>query len=68
MAKSWSQAVSPSPGGFNNLTGVAGVSASDVWAVGYYVAGATEKMLILHFDGTVWAEMDAPEFAASSRL
>lgn len=36
----------------NSLEGVSAVSASDAWAVGYYVPGSISKPLIEHWDGT----------------
>jgi hypothetical protein len=57
----------PSPNGaqpVNWLTGVSAVSASDIWAVGYTNdgGGATGQSfnLILHYDGTSWTEVAAP--------
>jgi hypothetical protein len=43
-------------GSYNYLTGVAAVSATDVWAVGYYSApGSPAQPLIEHYDGTTWS-------------
>jgi hypothetical protein len=65
----WSKVASPNPGGqtsmnvVNNiLDGVSGDSATDAWAVGYYVnptTGATET-LALHWNGTKWSKVASP--------
>jgi hypothetical protein len=45
----------------NFLTGVACVSASDCWAVGYYInASNWGQSLIEHWDGTAWAIVGSP--------
>ncbi len=52
---SWSIVPSPNQGPSDNyLSGVAAISASDVWAVGYYV-GDTTQPLEEHWDGTAWS-------------
>ncbi len=54
----WSVVSSPDPGTGNNyLTGVAAISASDVWAVGEYYDNipGDETPLLLHWNGTVWS-------------
>ncbi|MEO8284999.1 MAG: S-layer homology domain-containing protein [Chloroflexota bacterium] len=46
---------SPNSGsGVNHLSGVAIISANDVWAVGYYFNGSAEQTLTEHWDGTAW--------------
>ena len=48
---------SPNPGGssaFNELFGVAAVSASDAWAVGSYYNGTKEKTLVERWNGKAW--------------
>src|SRR5438128_10975792 len=55
---SWSQAASTNVGsGDNDLFGIGGTSASDIWAVGYSSAtpGAAIQGLILHYNGSVWS-------------
>jgi hypothetical protein len=52
--------VVPSPNatdGYNELYGVAAVSSTDVWAVGYHnIANyGSEKTMALHWNGTNWA-------------
>jgi len=53
----------PGPGNANVLTGVAAASANDVWAVGYSTQNGsppTSHALILHWDGSNWAQVTAP--------
>jgi hypothetical protein len=62
---SWAKVKSPNPGGTTSnsyLEGVAAVSPTDAWAVGYYLpaAGASSTPLILHWNGTSWARATAP--------
>jgi hypothetical protein len=47
----------------NYLYGVSAVSASDAWAVGYYVDNGTntDHTLILHWNGTAWSRVKAPQ-------
>lgn len=58
----WSIVSSPSVGsGTNVLQGVAAVSPSDVWAVGYYVdSSGVYKTLIEHWDGSSWSIVSSP--------
>jgi len=42
------------------LTGVDVLSASDVWAVGYYFDGGANQPLALHWDGTTWSNSPIP--------
>jgi len=63
----WSIVPSPSPDSqFNELRGVAALSANDVWAVGYSSGTQTETpidTLILHWDGTSWRQVASPNIA-----
>src|SRR5438093_7115284 len=55
---SWSQVTSPNFGtGSNDLFGIGGTSASDIWAVGYSRATTTAATqgLILHYNGSAWS-------------
>lgn len=66
----WTQVPSPSPGGANAgsfLTGVSPVSASDVWAVGYYGSFGLSTMA-LRWNGTSWNQVPTPNpgYPASS--
>jgi hypothetical protein len=59
---SWSSVLMPGRTGFaDNLFGVAAVSATDVWAVGYSFndQGAT-RSLIEHWNGTSWSIATSP--------
>jgi hypothetical protein len=64
---SWSVVPSPSPStgtfGSNVLTGVAAVSASDIWAVGAVVDPNTgvSHTLTEHWDGTSWTVIASPD-------
>ena len=42
------------------LTGVDVLSASDVWAVGYYFDGGVNRPLALHWDGSTWTNSPVP--------
>jgi S-layer homology domain len=61
----WSIVPSPNFGpGDNLLYGVAAVSGTDVWAVGYYsesYGGAPLHVLIEHWDGSVWDIIPGPD-------
>lgn len=50
----WSVVSSPNVGKNSVLSGVATVSANDVWAVGYSGTKNTQQPLILHWNGTQW--------------
>ena len=39
----------------NYLYGVAAVSATDVWAVGYYFNGSARQTLVEHWNGSAWS-------------
>ncbi len=63
---SWSVVTSPNPGSqYNHLNGVTAVSASDVWAVGYYVNGnSVTQTLVEHWNGTSWSVVPSPSPAS----
>ncbi len=64
----WSIIPSPNQMGANILTGVASVSANDVWAVGGYfvdTVGVTQT-LILHWNGSEWAQVASPNIGTDS--
>src|SRR5574341_1480287 len=67
----WSIVSSPSPDSqFNELRGVAVLSANDVWAVGYRGGTQTETPIetrILHWDGSSWSQVASPD-RKSTRL
>jgi hypothetical protein len=61
---SWRVVKSPDPGGMGGnpiLYAVAAVSASDVWAVGYFInPNAAYLTLIVHWDGSNWSVVPSP--------
>lgn len=50
----WARVSSPNPGTFDQLSGVAAVSATDVWAAGIYSSNAGGGPLVLHWNGSAW--------------
>jgi hypothetical protein len=58
----WHTVPSPNPStGANALYGVAALSPSNVWAVGYQQnSGEYQRTLILHWNGTQWVEFFDP--------
>ncbi|MGI5422001.1 hypothetical protein [Actinomadura luteofluorescens] len=52
----WSRATSPNPGRLSNtLQGVASLSVTNAWAVGWYLSDAGNNVaLVLHWDGRAW--------------
>jgi hypothetical protein len=64
----WSVVPTPDPGmTLNHLTGVAAVSANDVWAVGYSVADNRYDLhtLVLHWDGSIWSVTPSPDMGTN---
>jgi hypothetical protein len=63
----WKIVSSPDPatesGGYDVLKGVAAVSASDVWAVGYSgnASEAQDSSLIEHWNGAAWTVVPSPD-------
>jgi hypothetical protein len=52
---SWTRLTTPNPGVADYLTGIAAISSTDVWAVGYeWISNFTELPLLLHYNGTAW--------------
>ena len=65
----WQVVPSPNPGGLsreNWLNGAAAVSAHDIWAVGSYDNGTTDRTLIEHWNGTVWKVVPSPNLGGPS--
>lgn len=61
---SWQQVPSPDPGSaVNVLNGVAATSPTDAWAVGDESNNGlgNQQSLILHWDGTSWAQVPSPD-------
>ncbi len=60
----WSVVQSPNRASLNNeLSGVAAVSANDIWAVGSAIdnSSGTAQTLIEHWDGTQWSIIPSPD-------
>src|SRR5258708_1439380 len=67
--KKWKVVPSPNPMGIDSyLSGVAGVSANDVWAVGSYYSYPNTDTLIEHWDGTNWTIFPSPSSGSYSQL
>jgi hypothetical protein len=61
--RSWSQVASPDPNpatNFNDLLGVATVSARGAWAVGVSSSPGSELTLIAHWNGHHWRQVSSP--------
>jgi hypothetical protein len=72
---SWKVVPSPNrsetPGSLNLLRGLAAVSATDIYAVGFFADGATggqDKTLIEHFDGKAWTIIASPVRGLAQQL
>src|SRR5690348_11453234 len=50
----WKQVSSPNLGEYSILNAVSAVSATNVWAVGYFTLFSVDRTLILHYDGAKW--------------
>jgi hypothetical protein len=60
---SWSVRQSANTGSDSNvLNGIAAISATDIWAVGYYFDTSTlqRRPLVEHWDGTTWTTFSVP--------
>jgi len=64
----WKRVASPNPGVFNQLSGVAAVSASNIWAVGSHSNGTGSQTLVLHWNGTAWKQVPSPSPGSDSFL
>ncbi len=65
----WSVIKSPNAGSSDNLlSGVAEVSASDVWIVGWYynTHNAVFQTLTMHWDGRRWSVIKSPNIGSSA--
>ena len=60
---SWEVIPSPNPAGTksNALVGLAAISPTDVWAVGYTLVGSTRQGLTEHWNGSVWTVVASPD-------
>ena len=50
----------PNPGLGNRLQGVAAISITNVWAVGYTSDGGLSQTLVEHWDGNSWSVIPSP--------
>jgi hypothetical protein len=68
----WTVVSSPNNAGENVLYGVAAISASDVWAVGYWTTGtgtaAVLQPLIEHWNGTSWVTVSVAAQGAGDNV
>jgi hypothetical protein len=67
--RSWSQVASPDPNpatSFNELLGVAAVSARGAWAVGASSSTGSELTLIAHWNGRRWSQVSSPSVPGKS--
>jgi hypothetical protein len=55
--KAWSRVASPNPGVEDLLHGVAAISATNVWAAGWYSSATTGGPLLLHWNGRNWSQV-----------
>ncbi len=63
----WTLVSSPNSGtGANALSGVATVSSSNIWAVGYATSGTAQQALIEHWNGTRWSIVPGPNPTGST--
>jgi len=67
QSNDWSIVSSPNTSATqsNALRGVACVSASECWAVGYYLADNAAQTLIERWDGTSWAIVSSPNTSST---
>lgn len=66
--QAWNLVNSPNPSTYGSaLSGVAAISANDVWAVGYFYPGSSGpyNALAEHFDGTTWSAVPVPDNGTS---
>jgi len=64
---SWIVVQSPNLGTTNFLYGVAAISPSNVWAVGYSDNGSTQLTLTEHWNGTNWSIVSSPSPGTQTR-
>jgi hypothetical protein len=67
----WHVVPTPHPGGFSELDALTSVSATDVWAVGFWLDSAHThgaRSLILHWNGTSWARVASPNPSEDQNL
>ena len=61
--RSWNHVASPNPGASDGsvLADVAGISPGNVWAVGNYGPSTAHHGLVLHWNGSGWAQAATPD-------
>jgi hypothetical protein len=70
----WSPSPTPNPSSeTNRFTGAAAISATDVWAVGFYDANPDpvvelDQSLIAHWNGTTWSVVSSPNVGPSGTV
>jgi hypothetical protein len=66
----WKTVPSPRPGALSGLRGVAALSPSDIWAVGYYRPSfqGPRLTLTLHWDGGQWNNVPSPNLGTSTNV
>lgn len=63
----WSIIASPNVGTLGSgLQGVSVVSASNMWAVGFYSTQQASQTLVEHWDGTQWSVVSSPNVGSGS--
>ncbi len=45
---------------YEHFNAVAVLAANDVWAVGYYGSGSDTGNVVVHWDGSTWTDVPAP--------
>jgi hypothetical protein len=65
---SWHRVTSPRRGDFDNLDGVAAVSAGNAWAVGSYSDSNGTQTFLLHWNGSSWRQIPSPDPAGGADL
>ncbi len=56
VARSWAEVPGPSPS-TGSILGLATLSDTDVWSVGYHLVNGSNVVLTQHWDGTAWREV-----------
>ena len=65
----WTGTQPANPGGVGNtLDSVATTAADNTWAVGSYLNDTTVASLILHWNGTKWAQVSSPSPSPTSNF
>jgi hypothetical protein len=62
---SWGSAWNSSSIANNYLQGITCLSATNCWAVGYYMPSSVWQTLVEHYDGTSWTHVTSPNVSTS---